>query len=56
MDVPPQGKIDRPHHPSTFAPSIIALSAASIGGFSTYTVLVKFGTRQMEPHEGTLMQ
>ena len=56
MDVPPQGKIGRPHHPYTHAPSIIASSAASIGIFSTYTVLVKFGTRQMEPHEGTLMQ
>ena len=56
MDVPPQGKIGRPHHPSAHAPSIIALSAASIGVFSTFTVLVKFGKRQVEPHEGTLMQ
>ena len=46
-DVPPQGKFGRPNHPSAHAPSIIALSAASIGVFSTFTVLVKFGTRQV---------
>ena len=54
MDVPLQGKVGRPHHPYTHAPSIIASSAASIGIFYKYGAGEIWDTPD-EPHKGTFM-